>query len=145
MFKLFQQKTSEPENIEELLVQFKNLKEECNKISIEMEKIKKENKLNIQKVGILRFNPFSEVGGDQSFSLALLDANDDGVVLTSLYTRKENRFYGKPIKNGGSQYLLSDEEIKAIESAKNYTNQNANGTEQQNNNQTSNRRGSRSH
>jgi hypothetical protein len=68
-------------------------------------------------VGIVRFNPFSEVGGDQSFSIALLNENDDGVVITSLYTRQENRVYGKPIKNSQSEYSLSEEEKKAIEKA----------------------------
>lgn len=144
MFKFFQQKEANPENMDDLLAQFKNLKEEFGRVSDELEKMKQANKLNVQKVGIIRFNPFSEVGGDQSFSLAFLDANDNGVVITSLYTRKENRVYGKPVKNGGSQYLLSDEEMKAIESAKNYINQNANGTEQSNN-QTSDRRGVRAH
>lgn len=142
MFELFRQNKKEPQNIKEILNEFKKLKQEFSEISIELENIKKENKINIQKVGIVRFNPFSEVGGDQSFSLAFLDANNNGVVITSLYTRKENRVYGKPVKNGGSQYLLSDEEVKAIESAKNYNN--SNGTEPSNN-QASNRRGVRAH
>jgi len=73
-------------------------------------------------VGIIRFNPFSEVGGDQSFSLALLNESNDGVVITSLYTRQENRVYGKPIKNGQSEYTLSEEEKQAIEKAKNSKN-----------------------
>lgn len=143
MFELFRQNKKDPQDIKEILDEFKKLKQKFGEISIELENIKKENKINVQKIGILRFNPFSEVGGDQSFSLALLDANDDGVVLTSLYTRKENRVYGKPIKNGASHYLLSDEEIKAIEFAKNGNIQTIYDTEQPNKKPAANRRGPR--
>ncbi len=67
---------------------------------------------------MVRFNPFKEIGGDQSFSIALLDSNNDGIVITSLYGREGNRVFGKPIKNGKSRYLLSGEEKKAIEQAR---------------------------
>jgi len=118
MFNFFKKRKEQPENLEEILVQFKELKENFERISLELENLKKENKFNIQKVGLVRFNPFREVGGNQSFSIALLDGTDSGVVITSLYTRNENRIYGKPIKNGQSEYLLSEEEKKAIEIAK---------------------------
>jgi len=118
MFKFLKKKKREPENLEEILAQCKDLKENFEKISQELESLKKENKFNVQKVGLIRFNPFKEVGGDQSFSIALLDGNDTGVVITSLYTREGNRVYGKPIKNGQSEYLLSAEEKEAIEKAK---------------------------
>lgn len=124
MWNFFKKNKKEPENLKELIDQFKKLKENFEKISIELENLKKENKFNIQKIGIIRFNPFSEIGGNQSFSIALLDGNDDGVVITSLYTREENRVYGKPIKNGKSEYLLSEEEKIAIEKAK-YGNKNS--------------------
>jgi hypothetical protein len=74
--------------------------------------------LAIQKLGIVRFNPFKEVGSDQSFSVAFLDDNDNGVVITSHYSREGNRVYGKPIKSGESGYSLSKEEIDAIGMAK---------------------------
>ena len=64
-----------------------------------------------------RFNPFSEIGGDQSFAFALLDGKNNGFVVTSFYTKEGNRVYGKPIKNGKSQYALSQEELKAVEIA----------------------------
>ena len=118
MFQFFKKKKKEPENLAEVLSQFKDLKENFEKISQELENLKKENKFNVQKVGIVRFNPFREVGGNQSFSIALLDGTDSGVVITSLYTRTDNRVYGKPIKNGQSEYLLSEEEKKAIQIAK---------------------------
>jgi len=117
MWKFFRKKKREPENFKEILDCFKKLENNFEKLSQELEKLKKESKFNIQKVGIVRFNPFSEVGSDQSFSIALLDSNDNGVVITSLYSREGNRVYGKPIKNGQSEYLLSAEEKEAIEKA----------------------------
>jgi len=117
MFNFFRKKEEEPKNLEEILSRFQNLEKSFAKISKELEDIKLQNKSSIQKIGAIRFNPFKEVGGDQSFSIALLDANDDGVVITSLYTREGNRVYGKPIKNGASEYALSNEEKQAIEKA----------------------------
>jgi len=118
MFNFFKKRKKEPENLEEVLSQFKKLENNFETLSQELENLKKESKFSVQKVGIVRFNPFSEVGSDQSFSIALLDGNDNGVVITSLYTREGNRVYGKPIKGGTSEYSLSEEEKKAIEKAK---------------------------
>jgi hypothetical protein len=119
MFAFFKQTKKEPKDLKGVLNKVKGLSEKVEKILEEIEKMKKEQRFSVQKVGMVRFNPFSEVGGDQSFSIALLNENDDGVVVTSLYTRQENRVYGKPIKNGQSEYSLSEEEKKAIEKAKN--------------------------
>ncbi len=118
MFSIFRKKKKEPENLNQILTRFNELERNFEKISQELEKLKKENLFHIKKTGIVRFNPFQEIGGNQSFSLAFLDGNDNGVVITSLYTREGNRVYGKPIKNGKSEYSLSKEEEKAIEKAK---------------------------
>src|SRR3989344_4779001 len=72
----------------------------------------------IRKVGLVRYNPFSDTGGDQSFALALLNDKNDGVVISSLYGREMNRIYAKPIQGGGSQYQLTEEERTAIQDAK---------------------------
>lgn len=72
---------------------------------------------SIQKVGLVRFNPFKDTGGDQSFSIALLDSNDNGLIISSLYTRQGARIYTKPIKSGQSKYQLSKEELEAIKKA----------------------------
>ncbi len=80
---------------------------------------KKNMQTHIQKLGFVRFNPFPQTGGDQSFCLSLLDEKDNGFVLSSLHSRDITRFYAKTIKNGqpeGSR--LSDEEKKAIKNAK---------------------------
>jgi len=117
MFNFFKKRKKEPENFREILAYFKNLEKSFEKLSKELENLKEESKLSIQKVGIVRFNPFSEVGSDQSFSIALLDGNNDGIVITSLYAREGNRIYGKSVKASLSKYSLSKEEKSAIEKA----------------------------
>jgi hypothetical protein len=72
---------------------------------------------SIQCVGLVRFNPFQDTGGDQSFALALLDRKGDGVVVSSLHGRTSTRFYAKPVKGGVSHISLSEEEIQAIQQA----------------------------
>lgn len=73
---------------------------------------------SIHKASVVRFNPFRDIGGDQSFSVALLDADNDGVVISSLYSRDGARVYAKAIKGGMSQkYPLAEEEKEAIKRA----------------------------
>lgn len=81
---------------------------------IELEGI---GKMSVQRVGFLRFNPFSSTGGDQSFSLALLDGRNDGVVISSLYSREGTRMYAKVIKGGKAVQQLSEEERRVLEEA----------------------------
>jgi len=68
----------------------------------------------LARVGLVRFNPFEDTGGNQSFVLALLDADGDGVVLTSLHTRQATRLYAKPVRAGKSDASLSAEEVEAL-------------------------------
>lgn len=70
-----------------------------------------------QRVGLVRYNPFEETGGNQSFALALLDASGDGWVLSSLHARAATRVYAKAIKGGRSDAGLSAEESAAIAQA----------------------------
>ncbi len=70
-----------------------------------------------QRVGLVRFNPFEETGGNQSFALALLDAEGDGWVLSSLHARSGTRVYAKAIRGGRSDAALSEEETAAIRQA----------------------------
>lgn len=73
---------------------------------------------SIHKVGIIRFNPFKDIGGDQSFAIALLDGKDSGLVISSLHTREGTRIYSKPVVKGESEkYTLTDEEKAAIKNA----------------------------
>lgn len=71
----------------------------------------------IQHVGIVRFNPFVDRGGDQSFVVALLDDRSDGVVVSSLHSRNDSKLFAKPIVGGNSTYPLTDEEKEAIKRA----------------------------
>jgi len=72
---------------------------------------------SIKNVGAVRFDSFQGAGGGQSFAIALLDENKNGVVLSSLYGRDTHRVYAKPIESRKSQYKLSDEEEEAIQKA----------------------------
>ena len=80
--------------------------------------MKKNSQKSFQKISLIRFNPFKGVGSDQSFSIALLDLDNNGFVLTSIYGQEGNRIYAKPVSNGKSEYSLSKEEEEAIEKAK---------------------------
>jgi hypothetical protein len=70
-----------------------------------------------QRVGLVRFNPFEDTGGNQSFALALLDAEGNGWVLSSLHARSGTRVYAKAIREGRSEGALSEEEAAAIKQA----------------------------
>ena len=71
----------------------------------------------IQKIGIVRYNAFKDTGSDLSFTLALLDEKNNGVVLNGIYSREMSNIYAKPVKDGKSQYTLSEEEQEAIKRA----------------------------
>jgi hypothetical protein len=71
----------------------------------------------VQRVGIVRFDAFEDLGGQLSFAAALLDAAGDGIVLSSINGRTETRIYAKPVERGSSRYNLSGEEEEAIRRA----------------------------
>ena len=71
----------------------------------------------IQKVGIVRYTAFKDTGSDLSFALALLDENNDGVVLNGIYSREMSNIYAKPVEKGKSSYTISEEEQQAIDKA----------------------------
>ena len=68
----------------------------------------------IQRVGLVRFNPFEDTGGNQSFALALTDVTGNGFVLSSLHTRTGTRVYAKAVTDGRSDGALSEEEAEAL-------------------------------
>jgi hypothetical protein len=87
------------------------LKEYCGRIE-------KEGLLHIQKVGLIRFNPFKDTGGDQSFVLSLIDGSDTGVIISGLYSRSGTRWYAKRVVKGkGEEHELTEEEKKALKEA----------------------------
>jgi hypothetical protein len=74
-----------------------------------------ETKSHLQKMGFVRFNPFNDTGGDQSFCLAILDGHDHGIVISSLHSREQTRIYAKQIVAGKPQGVeLSREEAEAV-------------------------------
>ena len=109
----------------------KNIEEDLETYMYRVDKVEKQNaKLNgkiknikqdltkcIQKIGIVRYSAFKDTGSDLSFTLALLDENDDGVVLNGIYSREMSNIYAKPVKNGKSSYTVSEEEEEAIRKA----------------------------
>lgn len=72
----------------------------------------------VQKMGIIRYNAFDDTGSDLSYSIAILDENNNGIILTGIYGRVETVSYAKPVKDGVSNYNLSVEEMQALERAK---------------------------
>ncbi len=91
--------------------------ERAKELAHRSEEVGRRLERSIQRVGVVRFNAFPEVGGDQSFAIALLDNHGDGVVISSLQGRTENRVYAKPLKRWDSTYALSDEEKQSIAKA----------------------------
>jgi len=85
-----------------------------------VDQLTKNSRLHFQKTGFVRFNPFPQTGGDQSFCLSLLDAKDNGFVISSLHSRDHTRVYAKLIQAGKAtdDFQLSKEEQKAIKNAK---------------------------
>jgi hypothetical protein len=71
----------------------------------------------VQRVGVVRFNPFEDTGGNQSFALALLDSKSDGIVISSLHSRQQTRLYLKSVVAGKCETALSDEEAEALRRA----------------------------
>ena len=85
-----------------------------NKLHHELEHL---SQRTIQKVAVIRYNPFSDTGGDQSFAIALLDSLGNGVVVSSLHSRTDTRVFAKPVQSGRSKFQLSDEEQDAVRKA----------------------------
>ncbi len=71
----------------------------------------------IQKYGIIRFNAFDDMGSDLSFAIALLDYQNNGIVISSIYSRSDSHTYAKPIISGESSYFLTEEEKQALRQA----------------------------
>lgn len=105
--------------LEHLLSQIDNAEKDIATLQARCDTLEKDGLLHIQKIGLLRFNPFKDTGGDQSFIVTFLDANDTGVVITGLYSRSGTRWYAKRVASGkGIDHMLSDEEKKAIKEAR---------------------------
>jgi hypothetical protein len=106
------------EVLSEVLESERKLSKSLTGISKQVEDLIFNSQFYIQKIGLVRFNPFNDTGGDQSFILALVDDKDSGVVISGLHTRNGTRWYAKKVQGGkGVEHELSSDELKAIKSA----------------------------
>lgn len=96
------------------LTEVRAAKAEMQALEENQQAMREQMKSCVQKVKLMRYNAFSDTGSDLSYSLSLLDENNNGVVLSSIYGREDNRTYAKPIENGKSTYNLSEEEKKVL-------------------------------
>ncbi|MBL7150842.1 DUF4446 family protein [Candidatus Microgenomates bacterium] len=109
------------EILEKLLKEIEASKKEIQALKTKTAEIEKDALFHIQKIGFLKFNPFKNIGGEQSFILSLLDKKGSGVLVTSLHDRETTRWYVKMVKNGkGVNYQLSKEEKEVIRKANQY-------------------------
>lgn len=108
-------------NLEELLISELESIEKANKNSKQAldrcDEMREKIKECVQKVAIMRYKAFEDVGSDLSFSIAILDENNDGIMITGIYARQESTTYAKPIDKGISRYDLSEEEIYVLNEA----------------------------
>ncbi len=93
--------------------------ESINKLQESLKSEIEQNKDHFQKLGFVRFNPFTDTGGDQSFSMCLLDENNNGFVISSLHSRENTRLYAKSLQSGKpeGEVVLSKEELAVIKRA----------------------------
>ncbi|ACD53088.1 DUF4446 family protein [Clostridium botulinum] len=115
-------------NLEEMLMEkldsIDDIRETAENTLNECSKLETKIKDCVQKVAIMRYKAFENVGSDLSFSIAMLDDNNDGILLTGIYARDESTTYAKPIDKGISRYDLSEEELYVLnEAANKYKNQ----------------------
>ena len=103
------------DNVEKALVKSQEAIDECKNISEEL-------KGCVNKVAIMRYKAFEDVGSDLSFSIAILDSYNDGVIITGIYSRHDSTTYAKPIDKGISRYDLSEEELHVLNEAINSKN-----------------------
>ncbi len=107
------------EALEAVLTTLQDVKSRASALEKATQVLENEGSLHVQRIGIVRFNPFADTGGAQSFSIALLNGRNSGIMLTSLYARSGNRWYIKDIIAGkGKDVALSKEEEAAIDKAK---------------------------
>ena len=101
--------------LEEEISGLKKAKENTER---EMKEVNLKLKQSIRGLETIRFNPFPDQGSNQSFAISMLNEDGNGVVLSSLYSRERMSVFAKPIKNGKSEYDLTEEERRSLEKAK---------------------------
>lgn len=107
------------ETIEEYMKKITEVEEENNNLKNYCTQLDNTLTTSIQKVGLIRYSAFKDTGSDLSFTLALLNEENTGVVLNGIYSREMSNIYAKPVEKGNSTYTLSEEEKQAINKAMN--------------------------
>lgn len=103
---------------EEVIKAIEEFKGEAKEVNKRIDLIEENGLKHIQRVELLRYNPYEDTGGDQSFSIAILDKKGSGVMITSLHTRSGTRVFSKPVDKGKAvSYQFSKEEEQVIENA----------------------------
>lgn len=119
----FIKSNAEGEGLEELLLRLRKVERDAATFDIiqsAMRELELRQNRSYQSVGLVRFNPFTDMGGDQSFALAILDSYGDGFVMSSLHGRTATRVYAKTVRRGQPTQTVSTEEMAAIEQAMRY-------------------------
>lgn len=103
---------------EEVLEELSYFKKDLGKLDAKVADLERAGLEHMQKVALIRYNPYDDAGGDQSFSFVLLDDKGNGVVVTSLHARSGTRVFAKPVIEGqSSKYQFSKEEEEVIKKA----------------------------
>ncbi len=120
-YKCFMNKIGNGNNIQETIENYIKKIEEVQKENNDLRNYCKQLDstlaTSIQKIGLIRYNAFKDTGSDLSFTLALLNEKNTGVVLNGIYSREMSNIYAKPVEEGISTYTLSEEEKQAIKKA----------------------------
>lgn len=108
-------------HVEELLKKYSNDVDnsliQIDELAGFVAKMHKTQQMALSKIALVRFNPFGDTGGDQSFCLAILDHYNSGVVISGVHARSGTRVYAKDVINGESKHHMSKEETKALKNA----------------------------
>lgn len=122
-YKTFIKKLGNGNNIDEILKEYIEKVEKINSTNKEIieycNRLDKDISLCIRKIGMVRYSAFKDTGSDLSFALALLNDNNDGVLLNGIYSREMSNIYAKQIQEGNTNTKLSNEEKQALEMALN--------------------------
>ena len=121
-YERFMAKLGNGEKIEEVLQEYiedvRKLKLKDDEFDKELERLENNLRKCVQKVGLVRYNAYNDIGSDLSFTFALMDSEDNGMVVNGLYSRDSSSIFAKPLVKGHTKYNLSAEEIQAIDLAK---------------------------
>lgn len=103
--------------ITELILLNKENLEKIEENKLEIQNLYEKQRLNFQKIGMIKYDALNEMGGNLSFAIALLDENNNGFIMNSVHNIHSNYCYAKEIKNGKCSINLSEEEQVALQKA----------------------------